>query len=152
MVLMPKSSGKGFTLVELLVTVSIISILSAVGLVVFTSVMKQGRDSKRQSDLRSIQSALEQYYADQMYYPQTSILDPLLNSGGAFTNGAGKTYMNSLPKDPTGTDRYHYEGLPASCTTNCSSYCLYANFDGTSPGKPAACTSYSTYDFALTPP
>lgn len=132
---------KGFTLVELLVTITIIAIFSAIGLVVYSSVLKQGRDSKRQSDLRSIQSALEQYYADQFYYPAT------LTFGSALS-ASGKTYMNTVP---TGSPQYSYEALPASCSTNCSSYCLYAQLDIPGPAKPATCTN-SSYNFAVTPP
>ncbi len=143
MVLIPKSSVKGFTLVELLITISIISILSAVGLVVFTSVMKQGRDTKRQSDLRSIQSALEQYYADNFSYPAQ------VSSGGSIAAG-NKTYMREVPFDPvTGNPPYVY--TPAGTI-----YCLYASLEKPSspvPAPPTGCTYPSNrYNFALTSP
>ena len=51
----------GFTLIELLITVSIIAVLSAIGLIAYSAAFRQGNDSKRHSDLRAIQSALEQY-------------------------------------------------------------------------------------------
>lgn len=140
---MPKSSKKGFTLVELLITVSIISILSAVGLVVFTSVMKQGRDSKRQADLRSIQSALEQYYADNFSYPAQ------ISSGGSIASG-NKTYLREVPADPvTGNSPYVY-------TPSGTVYCLYASLENPpSPiqSPPTGCTYPSNkYNFALTSP
>lgn len=148
----PVTMSRGFSLIELLVVITIIAVLSTVGLIAYSSVAKQGRDSKRQSDLRSIQSALEQYFADQLYYPSTAGMDALLNSGGPFTNGGSKVWMNSVPQDPQGTNRYRYESFPPSCTNNCSSYCLYAKLEGSSPGKPAVCTSYAAYNFAVTPP
>lgn len=127
-------SKKGFTLVELLVVISIIGILSAIGLVLYSSVLKQGRDSKRQSDLKSIQLALEQYNNDQSHYPA--------NLGSSLTFGT-KIYMNTVPA-------YAYIPFPPSCTTACTSYCLYADLENTSPGKPAACTA--AHNFAVAPP
>lgn len=132
---------KGFTLVELLVTITIIAIFSAIGLVVYSSVLKQGRDSKRQSDLRSIQSALEQYYAGQFYYPATLTFGSALSAGG-------KTYINIVP---TGTPQYSYVALPPLCNTNCSSYCLYAELENSSPGL-GSCAANGTNNFAVTPP
>lgn len=157
---------KGFTLIELLITVSIIAVLSAIGLVVYSTVIKQGQDGKRQSDLRAIQSALEQYNNDQFFYPTTTGLDGILNPPSSFTSSVGnpnppspaKTYLNSPPQDPTdptGTTRYRYAALPDSCdnlTTNkCTSYCLYAKLQNSNPGRPAACTN-AAYNFAVTPP
>src|ERR1035437_10377472 len=56
----PKS-GAGFTLVELMVVISIIAILSMIGLTIYTSAQKSARDGKRRADLLTIQTALEQY-------------------------------------------------------------------------------------------
>lgn len=131
-------SKKGFTLIELLISISIIAILSAIGLVTYSVVLKQGRDSKRQSDLRSIQSALEQYYAKQFSYP--SVLTALFSGG----------YINTVPTDPinSGTYTYIYVYTPSSL-----SYCLYANLEKPISGyvKPSTCTNPS-YNFAVTPP
>lgn len=170
---MPKP--KGFTLIELLITITIIAILSAIGLVIYSSVLRQGRDSKRQSDLRSIQSALEQYHLDMGYYPYSNGvagLDDRLNLPEAnFTSDTGnpsppatqKTYLNSLPHDPTnptGTNRYKYVAVgPTSPCDNsssnrCNSYCLYARLENSNPGLPSACPQItgSSYNFVLTPP
>lgn len=171
---MPKRSG--FTLVELLVVIAIIGILTVIGAILYTSVMKEGRDSKRKSDLMSIQSALEQYYNDQGFYPFAA--DQLGRDGldgelakipqAPFKNIVGtaqdpsvsKTYINLLPQDPTGTLRYRYESFPSGCdnivrSTSCNSYCLYSDLENSSTSvKPAACSNplYSSYKFALTPP
>lgn len=153
----------GFTLIELLVVISIIAILSAIGLVTFSSVLKQGRDSKRQSDLRSIQSALEQYYADQFFYPLG------VPFGSTLTNLVGRPipspvpplriYLNSVPTESfTSASPYCYEALPSSCnngTLKCSSYNLYAKLEN----PPSGATSYTcssrpstTYNLKFTPP
>lgn len=172
---MPKKNG--FTLIELLITIAIIAVLSAIGMVVYTSVLRQGRDSKRQSDLRSIQSALEQYQLDMGFYPSADGADGLNTDLGNpasldFTNETGnpslpssvKTYMNLLPKDPsdpTGVSRYKYVANPTtpspcdnlSATTRCTSYCLYTKIENLSTNDFKTCPALSpNYNFALTPP
>jgi len=62
---------KGFTLIELLVVISIIAILSSVGMVVFSGVQKQARITKRVQDLKAIQTALEIYFQTNKIYPST---------------------------------------------------------------------------------
>jgi prepilin-type N-terminal cleavage/methylation domain-containing protein len=49
----------GFTLVEILVVISIIGALTALVLVSYTGPQKQARDSQRKSDLKQYQSSLE---------------------------------------------------------------------------------------------
>jgi prepilin-type N-terminal cleavage/methylation domain-containing protein len=53
----------GFTLLEILVVISIIGILVAMGAVAYSTAQKKGRDARRQADIKAIQSAQEQYYA-----------------------------------------------------------------------------------------
>lgn len=58
------SKRGGFTLVELLVVITIIAILSVVGLTVFTGVQKGARDARRRGDIDAIAKALETHYSD----------------------------------------------------------------------------------------
>lgn len=51
--------SKGFTLIEMLVVISLIGILAALGLVSFASAQKQARDTTRKSDLKQYQTSLE---------------------------------------------------------------------------------------------
>jgi len=53
---------KGFTLVELIVVITIIGILATVGVGSYSNVLKTARDTKRKSDLRDIKTALDLYY------------------------------------------------------------------------------------------
>ena len=67
-----KNSEYGFTLIELLVVISIIGLLASVILVSLNGARVKGRDVKRLSDLKQIQTALELYYSDNNHYPITS--------------------------------------------------------------------------------
>lgn len=61
---------QGFTLLELLVVVGIIGVLVSLAAVAYSSAQRKSRDSRRQSDLKSMQSALEIYYSENSYaYP-----------------------------------------------------------------------------------
>lgn len=159
------SSKKGFTLIELMIVISIISLLSIAGLVIYSTVSRNGRDAKRSSDLRSIQSALEQYAADQFYYPSTISLGNALTNctGGANGCVVSKTYLNSVPNDPV-SGNYGFTKLVAACdntgATKCTSYCIYAKMENASNGVPVPsnCPGYNvtapvnTYNFAVTLP
>ncbi len=58
---LPKSlaNPSGFTLIELMVVVSIIAILSVIGIVAFGNTQKNARDTRRRSDIDAISKALE---------------------------------------------------------------------------------------------
>jgi len=63
---------RGFTLIELLVVISIIAILMAVATVSYSKVQQWARDQKRQTDLAQIATALQRYYQDHGFYPNTN--------------------------------------------------------------------------------
>ena len=88
---------RGFTLIELLVTVTIIAVLSAIGLVIYHVVLEQGRDSKRQSDLRTIQSALEQLLRDTVLPGRAARID--YRWSGVMGFSAGKQPIVRLLSD-----------------------------------------------------
>lgn len=89
-----KKTTRGFTLVELLVTISILAILSVVGLTIYSTVQSKARDAKRVGDVNSISKALEVHYnevGDSMY-PIPSV--------GWFDSG--------FPLDPKNNSTYFY--------------------------------------------
>jgi len=112
-------TSKGFTLMELIVSISVIMILTTAGLGSFISAQKKARDGVRKSDLEQIQKALGLYANDFGVYPSSSaglILGcgngtAVCNWGEAFSatvNGATVTYMNRLPKEERADYSYNY--------------------------------------------
>ena len=67
-----EKQNKGFTLVELLVVISLIGILSTLVIANLNSARERARDAQRKSDLRNIQTALRLYYNDNAGYPASS--------------------------------------------------------------------------------
>jgi len=61
--------SRGFTLIEMLVSISIIALLSSVILTAVNSARKNARDSKRISSIRELQTGLELFYTTYGYYP-----------------------------------------------------------------------------------
>lgn len=78
---------KGFTLVELLVVISIIGILTTLLMVNFVGTREKANDSKKVQDLNSIKNALRMYYNDNQVYPA----DKSVILGTGFTG-----YMSDL--------------------------------------------------------
>jgi prepilin-type N-terminal cleavage/methylation domain-containing protein len=65
--------NKGFTLVELVVVMSIISLLASIITVNINGYMAKARDARRKADLRNIALALEIYYTSAGHYPIATI-------------------------------------------------------------------------------
>lgn len=123
-----KKGRQGFTLLELLVTISIIGILIGVGSVSFSTAQKRGRDSRRQSDMKAMQTSLEQCYALDTQYPASAVKStPLTCFGAAVT-------MNLVPSDPKDTGSYVYT-YTVNAGTIKTSYCLCAKLENLGTGN-----------------
>jgi prepilin-type N-terminal cleavage/methylation domain-containing protein len=113
--------NKGFTLFELLVSISIIGILTALASVAFSGAQKKARDARRVQDVKLIQTAAEQYYSQNSYaYPTSS---SSYEPGQSWTIGTQQPILESYPSDPKEGATYSYDCSPAgSCTT--AGYCV----------------------------
>lgn len=79
----------GFSLIELLVVISIIGVLSAILMMNFVGTRERSRDSQKIQDLNSLKSALRMYYNDNQAYPS-----PGANNCTSCLNAAiGSSYM-----------------------------------------------------------
>lgn len=74
---MNKIKKDGFSLLELLVVISIIAVLTAVLTANFMGMRERARDAQKIQDLNSLKNALRMYYNDNQYYPpnKDAILD-----------------------------------------------------------------------------
>lgn len=101
-----KKPDQGFSLLELMVVVVILSILALVIVPRVIDRPDQARAARAQSDIAAISSAVELYRLDNFRYPTTeqglSALVTRPNSDPQPANWATGGYMDRLPKDPWG--------------------------------------------------
>jgi prepilin-type N-terminal cleavage/methylation domain-containing protein len=118
----------GFTIVELLVVMSIMAVLTVITIGTFTESQKKARDVKRKADLTSISKALNMYYSDYGKYPNGGTGEPnvanLVKNGGEFSQG-NDIYMKEIPSEKTsGVKSYTYYS-----STSGKSFRLWANLE-----------------------
>ncbi len=97
----------GFTLIEILIAITIISIFAAgIGLSLFGNVDK-ALVTRAQQDIQQLESALDIYRLDNFRYPSQAAGLNALVTRPAEARGWSGPYIKSLPKDPWGSD-YQY--------------------------------------------
>lgn len=136
-----RSPCRGFSLIEILIAVSIIGILSTITIVSVTKIQGNTRDATKKAAILTLQTALQHYYADQHFYPYSPAGDvltpPITNCTGRDTPPCtiSKTYLNTLPNNLAASD-FYYLNSPVGCdnnTTFCQNYCLYTQLEN--PGN-----------------
>ena len=110
---MKKNKKNGFTLFELLVSISIIGILTAIASVAYSGAQKKARDARRIEDVKLIQTAAEQFYSQNNYVYPTGSTTPWV--------GSGQNILDAFPKDPKTGANYSYTYTAANNT-----YVVYA--------------------------
>lgn len=120
---------RGFTFVELLVSVTIMAVMMAAAVVSYSGTNKRSRDAKRKADLEMIRSALEICRSNTGVYPAGPITASVQCSDGATT-------LSVTPSDPLNPATNHttYTYNRTSTTT----YTLSANLE--LPSDPTAYT------------
>ncbi len=116
---LPKTTytPQGFTLVELLVVVSIIAVLSVIGITIFTGAQKGARDARRKADVESISKALEAHFNDSACGAAAATPYCAVTAANAATLFAGGV----IPTNPSpGGALYTVPGAAAATYTVCA--------------------------------
>lgn len=113
---------KAFTLIEILIVISIIGLLSAISIFGLRGAREAGRDARRKADLETIRSGIELYRADCGAYPLDS--DIVFGDSLSGSCPTSNTYIQIIPNDPlTG---YQYDYVPQGV-----GYTICAGLEGT---------------------
>lgn len=97
----------GFTLVELLVVISIIAILTIVSVSSYKTAQIKARDAERKANLDSVSKSLMLYYTDNGKFPKEDVFK-LGTSNKGLTGPDGTVYMVKTPLDPTNDGSYKF--------------------------------------------
>lgn len=81
----------GFTMIELLVVTTIIIVLTAIGLVSYTSANRNARNGKRKADLEMVRQALVLYRTDNGSYPSGSVFNNMMTTISDYTSATTVT-------------------------------------------------------------
>jgi general secretion pathway protein G len=91
----------GFTLVELLVVIAMITILAAMAVVQYRNSVQRTQEATLKTNLFRMRDAIDQYYADKGKYP--SSLDTLVSD----------QYLRRIPIDPFTNTTDSWQTVPA---------------------------------------
>ncbi len=94
-------SAAGFTLIEMLVVVSIITILAGMSLAQYKHGTTLAQEAALKEDLFRMREAIDQYYADKGQYPAD--ITALVSEG----------YLRQVPKDPFTKSADTWQTIPA---------------------------------------
>jgi general secretion pathway protein G len=135
---------KGFTIVELLIVIVVIGILALLVITTYSTIQQKARNSKRASDIKSLQTQIEAYFTQSGHYPsladmntasflttnmksldQNALIDPLnpTQSKTLVASATAKSYAFQ-PKQSDGSTSCE------SDDTTCVSYTLTATYEG----------------------
>jgi general secretion pathway protein G len=96
----------GFTMIELLVVLSLIVVLATIGMSQYKNSRIYASESVLHTDLFRMRDAIDQYYADKGQYP--AMLDALVSEG----------YLRKLPTDPFTKSATSWQTVPAEPDPN----------------------------------
>lgn len=114
-------NSTGFTLIEILVVISIIGLLVTSAAFSYSKSLQKGRDSKRKNDLQTLRRAIESYFQTNGSYPVSL---PLPGQDWS-------PYINSIPGDPNPGSSNQYTYSPGTATPPIFTYTLYAVLENT---------------------
>ena len=79
---------RGFTLIEMLIVVTLIVVLASIGLALYSTSVRRAKEATLKEDLFRMNDAIDQYHADKGSYPAD--ISALVSAG----------YVRKVPVDP----------------------------------------------------
>lgn len=122
---MARGSGEGgWTMIELLIVISIIMILAAMSLTTYRNSVTIAKEAALRGNLFNMREAIDQYYADKGKYPES--LQTLVS----------ESYIRAVPKDPISNSADTWqtteaEQQPGSNSAEAGIYDVKSGADGT---------------------
>lgn len=104
--LAPAGALRGFTMIEVLVVVTLIVLLASIGMVQYANSVQRAKEAVLKEDLFRMRDAIDQYYADKNKYPQA--LADLVSEG----------YLREIPEDPMTGSADTWQATPAEPDPN----------------------------------
>lgn len=95
------SSARGFTLLEIIVVVSLVVVLASIAMNQYRNSLQYGKEAVLKEDLFRMRDAIDQYHADKGKYPQS--LEDLVTDG----------YLRDVPRDPITGAADTWQTVPA---------------------------------------
>lgn len=148
----PRSSLSGFTLVEIMIVVTLIAIIAVVGLMNNVSnSLQKGRDGKRKQDLNKLARVLEDYYNDNSHYPLYDSSSGMI-VGSPWGQPFG-SYVPELPADPSAPSQQYY--YLSGATGNPNFFVLFARLENKADddialtGCSSGCGPNLSYNYAI---
>ena len=138
--------NRGYTLVELMVAISILALLFVAGVTSYSKATQRSRDAKRKSDIEQLRSALEMYRADNGTYPSTQGEVPIFPAPwkdiadaeyALLKDALVPNYIPELPTDSQSGFSYWYQ---SPITVDTKTYCFTAFMEVTN--DTGNCTGY----------
>jgi len=100
---------KGFTLIEVLIVISIIVFLLFLIIMLFRNQLFKGQDARRKADINRIRIAIEEYEKDNNCYPPKAIVENCDPGIGL------RPYLDKVPCDPVTREYYEVELEEVAC-------------------------------------
>src|SRR3989440_4662135 len=102
-----KHTGKGgFTLLELMIVITIIAILASIAIPMYQAVVLRSKETVLKNNLHELRTTIDQYTADKKKAPQT--LQDLVDGG----------YYREIPVDPITNSRDTWEPVMDSSVSS----------------------------------
>jgi len=105
-------SNRGFSLTELMITMSIIGSVATLAGAQMNDILPTARDAQRKANVHQVQTALNLYYDDHGQYPASSGNEPTAEGWQTIKQvleSANQTYIPEMPHDPLNSGQYVFK-------------------------------------------